>query len=86
MVAAPKPAPDVIHAFAGLTGLAPAEIAMVGDNRHDMQTGRAAGAGLLVGVLSGTGTRAALAPLADVLLNSVVELPALLKERSVCRA
>jgi len=74
-VAHPKPAPDVVHAFARLTGVAPAEIAFVGDNRHDLETGRAAHAGLVVGVLSGTGTREALEPLADVLLNSAAELP-----------
>jgi phosphoglycolate phosphatase len=75
-VASPKPAPDVVLAFAKLTGLAPSEIAFVGDNRHDLQCGRAAGSGLVVGVLSGTGTRAALAPLADVILGSVADLPA----------
>lgn len=81
-VANPKPAPDTVYAFADLTGLRPAEIAMVGDNRHDLELARAAGAGLAVGVLSGTGTRASLAPLADVILESVAELPALLAGRS----
>lgn len=75
-VPAPKPAPDVVHAFAALTGLTAGEIAFVGDNRHDLQTGRAAHAGLVVGVLSGTGTREALAPLADMVLGSAAELPA----------
>jgi phosphoglycolate phosphatase len=77
----PKPAPDVVFAFARLTGLLPAEIAFVGDNRHDLECGRAAHAGLVVGVLSGTGTRAALAPLADVILGSVAELPERLDAR-----
>ncbi len=71
----PKPAADMVHAFAALTGLAPAQIGFVGDNRHDLECGRAAHAGLVVGVLSGTGTRKALAPLADLLLGSVAELP-----------
>ena len=71
----PKPAPDVIHAFAVRADLALAEIAFVGDNRHDLEAGRAAHAGLVVGVLSGTGTPDTLAPLADVLLGSVAELP-----------
>ena len=74
-VARPKPAPDVLIAFADMAGMKPAEIAMVGDNRHDLETGRAAGAGLVVGVLSGTGTRETLAPLADVILESVADLP-----------
>ncbi len=76
-VANPKPAPDIVHAFADLTGLEPAEIAVVGDNRHDLEMARAGGVGLAVGVLSGTGTRETLSPLADVVLNSVADLPAL---------
>jgi phosphoglycolate phosphatase len=74
-VAKPKPAPDTIIAFCDLTGLRPAEIAMVGDNRHDLEMARAAGAGLAVAVLSGTGTRETLAPMADVVLRSITELP-----------
>ncbi|MCO6389893.1 HAD-IA family hydrolase [Aliihoeflea aestuarii] len=74
-VANPKPAPDVIIAFADMTGLKPSEIAMVGDNNHDMETGRAAGAGLRVAVLSGTGTRDTLEPLAHVVLGSIADLP-----------
>jgi phosphoglycolate phosphatase len=77
----PKPAPDVVHAFAQKTGLAPAEIAFVGDNRHDLEAGRAAHAGLVVGVLSGTGTRDKLEPLADVILGSVADLPAYLERK-----
>ena len=42
------------------------------------RSSRAAGAGLVVGVLSGTGTRDTLEPLADVVLDSVAELPAYL--------
>jgi phosphoglycolate phosphatase len=78
-VARPKPAPDVVIAFADMAGMKTSEIAMVGDNRHDLETGRAAGAGLIVGVLSGTGTRATLAPLADVILDSVADLPGYLE-------
>jgi phosphoglycolate phosphatase len=74
-VANPKPSPDAIYAFADLTGLRPSQIAMVGDNRHDLEMARAAGAGLAIGVLSGTGTLETLAPLADVILGSIAELP-----------
>ena len=74
-VANPKPAPDAIHAFCDLTGLKPSQIAMVGDNRHDLEMAHAAGAGLAVAVLSGTGTRESLAPMADVVLDSIAELP-----------
>lgn len=75
-VARPKPAPDTVHAFCELTGLQPGEIAMVGDNRHDLEMAHAAGAGLAVAVLSGTGTRDSLAPMAHAVLGSVAELPA----------
>ena len=80
-VANPKPAPDTILAFSDLTGLRPAQIAMVGDNRHDLEMARAAGAGLAVAVLSGTGTRESLARLADVVLGSIAELPDYLSAR-----
>lgn len=76
-VASPKPAPDVVHAFADMSGLRAAEIAIVGDSGHDIETGRAAGAGLTVGVLSGTGTRETLSR-ADAIINSIAELPRLL--------
>lgn len=74
-VANPKPAPDAVHAFCDLTGLNASEVAMVGDNRHDLEMARAGGAGLAIGVLSGTGTRERLQPLADVLLESIADLP-----------
>ncbi|TIP52425.1 MAG: HAD family hydrolase [Mesorhizobium sp.] len=76
-----KPAPDTVVAFCDLTGLKPGEIAMVGDNRHDLEMARAGGCGLAVGVLSGTGTRDSLAPMADVILDSVADLPDFLAAR-----
>lgn len=78
-VAKPKPAPDSVVAFCDLTQLKPSEVAMVGDNRHDLELGRAGGVGLNVGVLSGTGTHESLSPLADVVIGSVAALPELLK-------
>ncbi|MET2828981.1 HAD family hydrolase [Mesorhizobium shangrilense] len=80
-VANPKPAPDTILAFSDLTGLKPAAIAMVGDNRHDLEMARAGGCGLAIGVLSGTGTRESLAEIADVILDSVADLPDFLSAR-----
>ena len=71
----PKPAPDIVHAFAGAIGMTPAEIAVVGDNRHDLEMARAAGAGAAIGVLTGNGAEADLAPLADAVLPSIRELP-----------
>lgn len=81
-VANPKPAPDVVRAFADTTGLKPADVAVVGDSGHDIEAGRAAGAGLVVGVLGGTGTRESLAR-ADAFVDSVADLPGLLKPAGV---
>jgi phosphoglycolate phosphatase len=81
-VANPKPAPDTIHAFCDLTGLKASQLAMVGDNRHDLQMARAGGVGLAVAVLSGTGTLESLSPLADIVLDSIADLPAYLAARS----
>ena len=47
---------------------------MVGDTAADLRMGRAAGAGLVVAVLTGVGGRADLAPLADAVIASVEEL------------
>nr|WIE91739.1 HAD family hydrolase [Mesorhizobium sp. WSM4875] len=80
-VANPKPAPDTVIAFCDLTGLKAGEIAMVGDNRHDLEMARAGGCGLAIGVLSGTGTRDSLSPMADVILDSVADLPDFLAAR-----
>lgn len=74
-VANAKPAPDTVRAFCDLTGLKPAEIAMVGDNRHDLDMAHAGGCGLAIGVLSGTGTRESLSSLAHVVLDSAADLP-----------
>jgi phosphoglycolate phosphatase-like HAD superfamily hydrolase len=69
-----KPAPDAILSLCRRLGVAPAESAMVGDTLADMQMGRSAGAGMVVGVLSGIGPPAVLGPHADVLLASVGDL------------
>jgi phosphoglycolate phosphatase len=80
-VANPKPAPDTIIAFSDLTGLKPSAIAMVGDSRHDLEMARVGGCGLAIGVLSGTGTRESLSQVADVILESVADLPEFLSAR-----
>lgn len=71
----PKPEPGMVHAFAKATGLPPARIAVIGDNTHDLHMARSAGAGLALGVLTGTGSHADLAPLADAVLTSAADLP-----------
>ena len=77
----PKPQAGMVLAFAAHLGLEPSQIAMVGDNGHDMEMARAAAAGAAIGVLSGTGTRQTLEPLADILIGSVADLPALIAAR-----
>ncbi len=77
---APKPSPNLVEGFCSATGLKSVEVSVVGDNLHDLEMGRAAGAGLLVGVLTGTSEHGDLAPLADHVLESIVELEALLDE------
>lgn len=73
----PKPHPSMVLGFCAATGLPPSQIAMVGDSRHDLETAHNAGAGLAIGVLTGTSGRADLAPHADILLDDISGLPAL---------
>ena len=68
-----KPDPDPVLAFARQVGVAPAEIAVVGDTEHDLAAARAAGA-VAVAVLSGPVPRERLEPHADVLLPSIAKL------------
>ncbi|WP_394196963.1 HAD family hydrolase [Litoreibacter albidus] len=69
-----KPAPEMLWAFSRHCGLEPAQVAMIGDSTHDLHAGRAAGM-VCVGVLTGPATREELTPHADVVLNSVADLP-----------
>jgi phosphoglycolate phosphatase len=69
-----KPAPEMVWAVCRALSVEPARAAIVGDSPADLAMGRAAGAGLVVGVLSGVGARADLEPYADVILGSVAEL------------
>lgn len=75
----PKPFGDMIHAFADAAGITSREVAMVGDNPHDMETAHDAGAGLAIGVLSGNSAADHLSPLADHVIATIAELPALLR-------
>lgn len=76
-----KPEPGMVQAFCAAVGLEPSQVAMVGDNFHDLEMARRAGAGLKVGVLTGTSLRSDLEAHADVVLASIVELPAYLASR-----
>lgn len=71
----PKPGPGMLLAFAGRFDLTPARVAMVGDSRHDLMAGRAAGM-RTVAVLTGVAGVGELAPLADVVLRDIGELGA----------
>ncbi len=73
-----KPDPGMVHGFCARTGLVPAEVAVIGDNLHDLEMGRRGGVGLVVGVLTGTGERAELTAHADHVLDGIRDLEALL--------
>jgi len=78
-VPVPKPSGNMIVRFAQITGLPASAIAMVGDNHHDMEEARAGGAGLAIAVLSGNAAHEDIAHLADYTIDSVADLPALLR-------
>ena len=78
-VDAPKPHGNMIRLFSQETALQPHEIAMVGDNAHDINEARAGGAGLAIGVLTGNSAHADLVHLADHVIDSITDLPDLLK-------
>lgn len=69
-----KPAPGQLLAFAERVGVAPEQVIMVGDSRHDLVAGRAAGM-RTVGVLTGIAGADELRPLADAVLPDIGHLP-----------
>ena len=73
-----KPQPGMVHGFCAATGLEPHQVAVVGDNNHDLHMGRSAGVGLTVAVLTGTGSPQSLAAASDHCLNDITELEAVL--------
>lgn len=70
-----KPHPGMLLAFAAAEGLAPHQVAMVGDSSHDLAAGRAAGMAT-VAVLTGPAKAEDLHELADVVLPDIGHLPA----------
>ena len=74
-----KPDPGVLAAFCRHTGLSQREVAIIGDNTHDVGMGRAGGAGMTIGVLTGSGTRESLSALSDVCLDSICGMEALFR-------
>ena len=81
-VAKAKPHGDMVHAFCAACGLAPSEVAVIGDNLHDLHMAHAAGAGLSIGVLTGNSGHDDLAPHADAVLPSIAALSTYLQERA----
>lgn len=73
-----KPGPGMVTAFCEQVSLAPAEVLVVGDTLHDLHMGRAAGAGLVVGVLSGTGNRELFESHCDHVVENVLALESLI--------
>lgn len=72
----PKPEPGMVLGFCKAAALDPSRVAVVGDNNHDLVMAASAGAALKIGVLTGTGTRETLEPLADFCLDSIASLEA----------
>lgn len=75
----PKPSGQMVQLFSRNTGLAPREIAMVGDNTHDLEEAINGGAGLAIGVLTGNGAREDLEHHADHVVESIADLPQLFR-------
>jgi phosphoglycolate phosphatase len=75
-----RPAPDLVLSALIRTGASSvASVVVVGDTESDAQSGVRAGAGLIVGVLTGSRDKDSLRTAgADVVLASVAELPAAL--------
>jgi phosphoglycolate phosphatase len=73
-----KPEPGMVLAFARTIEAAPGEVALVGDSTHDLHAARAAGA-VAIAVLTGPAPRHELEPHADFVVESIADLPALLR-------
>lgn len=76
-----KPDPGPLLAFSRATGTTPERTLMVGDSRHDLAAGRAAGMST-VAVLTGIAGAGELADLADAVLPDISHLPAWIAARS----
>jgi len=75
-----RPHPDLVLRAMQLTGVTDARrVAKVGDTPSDLQEGRAAGCGLVIGVTNGSHTRAQLEPHPHThLIDNLRELPGIL--------
>lgn len=66
-----KPAPDMVTTICARMNVDPGRVIVVGDTVADLQMARSAGAGYVIGVLSGVGSLTNLTPLADILIDTV---------------
>ena len=66
-----KPAPDMVTTICARMNINPCNIIVIGDTVADMQMARSAGAGYVIGVLSGVGLLEHLTLLADILIDTV---------------
>jgi phosphonatase-like hydrolase len=81
-VAAGRPHPDLIFRAMQLTGVPDAhDVAKIGDTPADIEEGRAAGCGLVVGVTYGTHSRAELEPFDVPLIDRLSDLIPLVRAR-----
>lgn len=71
-----KPAPDMVLTICERMKIDPSKVMVVGDTTADLKMARTAGAGLVVGVLSGVSSARDLVEYADVLIESVDEMHA----------
>src|SRR5258706_16120059 len=66
-----KPAPDMVLTICERMKVNPSKVMVIGDTTADLKMARAAGAGLVVGVLSGVSASNDLIHYADVLISTV---------------
>ncbi len=72
-----KPTAGMVNGFCQVIDIKPAEIAVIGDNIHDLQMANAAGA-MAIGVLTGTSGYDDLSPFADEIINDIDQLKIIL--------
>jgi phosphoglycolate phosphatase len=71
----PKPAAGPVLKFCRDHDCQPSEVLVIGDNAHDIEMARNAGAAYAIGVMTGTGTREVLSHGSDAVLQSIADLP-----------
>ena len=74
-----KPDPGMVRAFCARVDVTPAEVLVVGDSQHDMICAQRAGVGGRVAVLTGPADHDDLCGCADIVLESIADLPDFLR-------